>query len=91
MMLVHPRTVVLNIFGPGKTQIAVKMSGALTTIMPCMRGSRNFHERGSNENGNFWSQVKFSNSRGDPHPRPPPPSGSVHAMAVRGRYSRGLL
>ena len=45
-----------------------------------MRGSRNFHERGSNENGNFWSQtrggptsqksqnylfyVKFSNSKG---------------------------
>ena len=45
-----------------------------------MRGSRNFHERGSNENGNFLSQtrgvqppknpemtffkVKFSNSRG---------------------------
>ena len=22
-----------------------------------MRGSRNFHERGSNENGNFWSQT----------------------------------
>ena len=22
----------------------------------CMRGSRNFNERGSNENGNFWSQ-----------------------------------
>ena len=24
----------------------------------CMRGSRNFHERGSNENGNFWSQTR---------------------------------
>ena len=23
-----------------------------------MRGSRNFHERGSNENGNFWSQAR---------------------------------
>ena len=23
-----------------------------------MRGSRNFHERGSNENGNFWSQTR---------------------------------
>ena len=23
-----------------------------------MRGSRNFHERGSNENGNVWSQTK---------------------------------
>ena len=28
-----------------------------------MRGSRNFHERGSNENGNFWSQT-----RGGPTP-----------------------
>ena len=46
--------------------------------MGIMRGSKNFHERGFNENGNFWSQtrggggnpeltffkVKFSNSRG---------------------------
>ena len=23
-----------------------------------MRGSRNFHERGSNENGNFWLQTR---------------------------------
>ena len=23
-----------------------------------MRGSRNFHERGFNENGNFWSQTR---------------------------------
>ena len=23
-----------------------------------MRKSRNFHERGSNENGNFWSQTR---------------------------------
>ena len=23
-----------------------------------MRGSRNFHERGSKENGNFWSQTR---------------------------------
>ena len=23
-----------------------------------MPGSRNFHERGSNENGNFWSQTR---------------------------------
>ena len=23
-----------------------------------MRGSKNFHERGSNENGNFWSQTR---------------------------------
>ena len=29
-----------------------------------MRGSRNFHERGSNENGNFWSQT-----RGGPPPK----------------------
>ena len=29
-----------------------------------MRGSRNFHERGSNENGNFWSQT-----RGGPTPK----------------------
>ena len=29
MMLVHPiKTVILDIFGTGKTQIAVKMSGA---------------------------------------------------------------
>ena len=31
-----------------------------------MRGSRNFHERGSNENGNFWSQT-----RGGPTPKNP--------------------
>ena len=57
-----------------------------------MRGSRNFHERGSNENGNFWSQMrggltppkilklpflgKFSNSRGVRTPGPS--SGSAH-------------
>ena len=29
-----------------------------------MGGSRNFHERGSNENGNFWSQT-----RGGPTPQ----------------------
>ena len=58
-----------------------------------MCGSRNFHERGSNENGNFWSQT-----RGGPTPKksrnylflgkifkfqggsgpPVPPSGSAH-------------
>ena len=58
-----------------------------------MRGSRNFHESGSNENGNFWSQT-----RGGPTPKrsrnylflgkilkfqggsgpPVPPSGSAH-------------
>ena len=54
-----------------------------------MRGSRNFHERGSNENGNFWSQtrgvqppknpeitffyVKFQNSRGGGGPDPRSP------------------
>ena len=32
--------------------------------MTGMRGSRNFHERGSNENGNFWSQT-----RGGPTPQ----------------------
>ena len=32
--------------------------------MSDMRGSRNFHERGSNENGNFWSQT-----RGGPTPK----------------------
>ena len=32
--------------------------------MYTMRGSRNFHERGSNENGNFWSQT-----RGGPTPQ----------------------
>ena len=33
----------------------------LTKLMAwstCMRGSRNFHERGSYENGNFWSQTR---------------------------------
>ena len=62
-----------------------------------MRGSRNFHERGSNENGNFWPQT-----RGGPTPKksrnylflgkifkfqggsgpPVPPSGSAHAVDV---------
>ena len=62
-----------------------------------MRGSRNFHERGSNENGNFWSQT-----RGGPTPKksrnylflgkifkfqggsgpPVPPSGSAHAFIL---------
>ena len=32
--------------------------------LPCMRGSRNFHERGSKENGNFWSKT-----RGGPTPQ----------------------
>ena len=61
-----------------------------------MRGSRNFHERGSNENGNFWSQT-----RGGPTPQksrnylfldkifkfhggsgpPAPPSGSAHVCS----------
>ena len=61
---------------------------------PHRRGSRNFHERGSNENGNFLSQT-----RGGPTPQksrkylflgkifkfqggsgpPVPPSGSAHA------------
>ena len=59
-----------------------------------MRGSRNFHERGSNENGNFWSQMrggptpqkipklpffgKISKFQGGSGP-PVPPSGSAHA------------
>ena len=62
-----------------------------------MRGSRNFHERGSNENGNFWSQM-----RGGPTPKksrnylflgkifkfqggsgpPVPPSGSAHVILL---------
>ena len=53
-----------------------------------MRGSRNFHEGGSNENGNFWSQTrggptpkksrnylflgKFFEFQGGPDPRSPP-------------------
>ena len=36
----------------------------LCFVMIYMRGSRNFHERGSNENGNFWSQT-----RGGPTPK----------------------
>ena len=31
-----------------------------------MRGSRNFHERGSNENGNFWSQARGGGVRPPP-------------------------
>ena len=62
-----------------------------------MRGSRNFHERGSNGNGNFWSQT-----RGGPTPKksrnyfflgkilkfqggsgpPVPPSGSAHVAVT---------
>ena len=68
-----------------------------------MRGSRNFHERGSNENGNFWSQT-----RGGPNPKksrnylflgkffkfqggsgpPVPPSGSAHDVIVMFLYIR---
>ena len=68
-----------------------------TVLRICMHGSRNFHERGSNENGNFWSQT-----RGGPTPKkipkfpflgkifkfqggsgpPVPPSGSVHEYAL---------
>ena len=56
--------------------------------MDVMRGSRNFHEKGSNENGNFWSQTRggptLKKSRNDlflgkvfkfqggPDPRSPP-------------------
>ena len=59
-----------------------------------MRGSRNFHERGSNENGNFWSQtrggptsqksqnylfyVNFQIPGGGGSGPPVPPSGSAH-------------
>ena len=34
--------------------------GCVLSSLTClsMRGSRNFHERGSNENGNFWSQAR---------------------------------
>ena len=62
---------------------------------PDMRGSRNFHERGSNENGNFWSQTwggptpkksrnylflgKIFKFQGGSGP-PVPPSGSAHAL-----------
>ena len=62
-----------------------------------MRRSRNFHERGSNENGNFWSRT-----RGGPAPQisqnylflgkifkfqggsgpPVPPSGSAHVEVL---------
>ena len=54
-----------------------------------MRGSRNFHERGSSENGTFWSQTrgvqpsqksrnylflgKIFKFQGGPDPRSPPP------------------
>ena len=30
----------------------------LDPVLMSMRGSRNFHERGSSENGNFWSQTR---------------------------------
>ena len=62
-----------------------------------MRGSRNFHERGSNENGNFWSQTrggptlkksrnylflgKFFKFQGGSGP-PVPPSGSAHDLGI---------
>ena len=61
-----------------------------------MRGSRNFHERGSNENGNFWSQTrggptskKFRNYlflgkifkfQGGPDPRSPPLDPRMYAV-----------
>ena len=61
-----------------------------------MRGSRNFHEGGSNENGNFWSQTsggptpkksrnnlflgKIFKFQGGSGP-PVPPSGSAHDVA----------
>ena len=64
-----------------------------------MRGSRNFHERGSNENGNFWSQTRggptLKNSeitfflgkifkfQGGSGP-PVPPSVSAHALPALG-------
>ena len=36
-----------------------------------MRGSRNFHERGSNENGNFWSQTRGGGSNPQKIPKSP--------------------
>ena len=38
--------------------IAIRIKNEVNAInqrKAFMRGSRNFHERGSNENGNFWS------------------------------------
>ena len=36
-----------------------------------MRGSRNFHESGSNENGNFWSQTSGGGGGGGGGVKPP--------------------
>ena len=36
-----------------------------------MRGSRNFHERGSNEIGNFWSQTRGGGGGGSKPPKNP--------------------
>ena len=76
------------------TTMMNKFKRVLTDSVSCptmeiMRGSRNFHERASNENSNFWSQtrrgstlkksrnylfkVKFSNSRGGGGSGPPVP------------------
>ena len=73
------------------------MSEAIQCDWICMSGSRNFHERGSNENGNFWSQTrggptlkksqnylflgKIFKFQGGSGP-PVPPSGSAHDLLV---------
>ena len=36
----------------------IKFLPPSTRLLHIMRGSRNFHERGSNENVNFWSQTR---------------------------------
>ena len=69
-----------------------------------MRGSRNFHERGSNENGNFWSQTRGGSNtqksrnylflgkifkfQGGSGP-PVPPSGSAHGAHELGGHLWG--
>ena len=59
-MLIEWRDTLITIFEP----VCEKTNNLASDRM---RGSRNFHERGSNENGNFWSQMRG----GGPTPHPP--------------------
>ena len=82
-----------------RLHISCRRIGDFRPLLLCMRGSSNFHERGSNENVNFWSQTrggpiplksrnyfflgKIFKFQGGSGPPAPPPSGSAHALVVK--------
>ena len=48
----------MNVGTEKRSDILIRGHFGILIKNEIMRGSRNFHERGSNENGNFWSQTR---------------------------------